>query len=132
MNPLVTVLAGGAGATILLGLIDRIKNWKYDRRKQDSSIKLDEGTYDEIASRAEQTNSSNLMAVGAFWQGQFSDIEKRLAAEKDWRNTMTVKLRKHEAWDRKLMKMLAECDMHIDPPPSLDPDDDVDPPEPDF
>ena len=127
MNTLMALLGGGALTTIVLGLIDRIRNRKFDRLKQGTSVKLDEAQYAEITSRAEQTSSSNLMAVGAFWQGQFTEIEKRLAAEQDWRARVTVKLKEHERWDVRLMKLLEECGMQIEPPPSLNPDDDPPP-----
>lgn len=126
MNTLMLILGAGGGATILLRLIDIVRNFRYDKRKQDSTIKLDDAQYAEITSRAEQTSSASLMAVGAFWQGQFSEMQKvmqeRLDAETKWRTGMTTKLKAHEKWDRQLMKMLEDCDMHIPPPPSLDPD----------
>lgn len=127
MNTLGVLLGGGAVATILLGLIDRIRNRAYDRRKQGTSVKLDEAQYTEITARAEQTSSASLMAVGAFWQGQFNEMQKtmtdRLEAEQKWRTGMTAKLKAHERWDRDLLKKLEECDVHIEDPPSLDPDD---------
>jgi hypothetical protein len=121
---LTTVLGGGAGMTVVLGVYDRVRNRKFEARKQGTTIKLDEATYTEIASRAEQTSSSNLMAVGAFWQGQFQEVEKQLAAEQDWRRRMKQRARAHREWDEELIRKLElECDIHVDSPPPLDPDD---------
>lgn len=120
---LYTVLGSGVGMTTVLGIYDRVRNRRFDRRKQDSSIKLDDAQYEDIAARAEQTSSTNLMAVGAFWQGQFNSIQEQLEAERDWRKVMTPKLRAHKQWDDHVAVVLRECDMDVGPPPSLDPDD---------
>jgi hypothetical protein len=120
---LTTVLGSGAGMTVVLGVYDRVRNRKFDRRKQDTTIKLDEATYTEIASRAEQVSSTNLMAVGSFWQGQFDMLTKRFESEQDWHRRVAEKLRAHRAWDQQIMRRLDECGIHVDPPPTLDPDE---------
>jgi hypothetical protein len=122
VNIWIALLGGGAGATLILGIIDRSRNAKFDRRKQDTGIKLDEATYADIASRAEQTNQTGLMAVGSFWQGQFGEIVKRVDELAEWQRKARIQMQKHREWDRQL---LSDCEGHgsIGPPPPLDPDD---------
>lgn len=118
---LLAILGTGGGMTVLLGIYDRIRNRRFDKRKQQSTIQLDDAQYKEITARAEQTNSANLMAVGAFWQGQFNAILKQLEDEQNWRARMTPRLKAHKRWDDQVSNMLGDA---IGPPPSLDPDDD--------
>lgn len=110
--------------TGVLGIYDRIRNRRFDKRSQEGTIKLNDAQYKDITARAEQTASSNLMAVGSFWQGQFASIVKELEIEKQFRLKMTPRLKAHKIWDQQVTVKLEECSMHVDPPPSLDPDDD--------
>lgn len=125
---LAAVLGSGASMTIALGVYDRIRNRRFDKRKQETTIKLDEATYNEIAARAEQVDANKIMAVGAFWQGQFSELSKRFEAEQRtnrerW-DRMTRKAHEHKLWDEKLLRKLADCNINdMESPPSLDPDE---------
>lgn len=116
---LYSVLASGVTMTGVLGIYDRIRNRKFDKRKQDTSVKLDQATYDEIASRAAQTNSSNLMAVGSFWQGQFNELAKQVEGLESWRRRAKDRWHEHYIWDQKMVA----GDPDPGPPPSLDPDE---------
>jgi hypothetical protein len=120
---LTTVLGSGVGMTGVLAVYDRVRNRKFERRKQDSTIKLDEATYAEISSRAEQTNSSSLMAVGAFWQGQFASLASQVASLEDWRRRAKNRWHEHQVYDEGLARQIVELGGHAEPPPSLDPDD---------
>lgn len=123
-----SLLGGGAVATILLGVVDRVRNRKYDKTKQTNNLRLDDATLIEIQKRAEQSQSSNMMAVGAFWSGQFMELSKQFEREQEtnklrWQRLMD-RMHQHKAWDEKVMESLRECGMTVDaPPPSLDPDE---------
>ena len=124
MNEWVAILISGGVFTILLGLYDRIRNRKFETAKQNTGIKLDDAQYRQIVAQTEQTSVSNMTAVGAFWQGQFSEVTRQLEEQRDWRRRMTVRLYEHRVWDQKLLARLHDCDINdIDPPPSLDPDE---------
>lgn len=120
---LTTVLGSGVTMTGVLTVYDRVRNRKFEKRKQDATIKLDEATYTEIASRAEQTNSSNLMAVGAFWQGQFTELQSQVASLQDWRRRAKQRWHEHQTYDEGLARQIVELGGQAQPPPSLDPDD---------
>lgn len=124
---LITILGSGALFTVILGIYDRVRNRKFEARKQGTTIKLDEATYAEITARSEQSNQTGLMAVGSFWQGQFAELEKRFASERLWRIRAQRKMREHRQWDALVARKMAECNMAVPEPPSLDPDEDSGP-----
>lgn len=117
-----SILGSGVGGATILKLIDMVRNRKFDKRKQETSVQLDEATYAEIAARAANVNNTNLMAVGSFWQGQFQELAKQVENLEDWRRRAKSRLREHEQWDNMVASKMEECNMHIDPPPPLDPD----------
>lgn len=129
-STIIGLLGGGAGATVLLGAIDRIRNRKYDKQKQKNTLQLDDVTMGEIQTRAEQSQNSSLMAVGAFWSGQFLELSKKVEADQKvnrerWDRLMD-RVHLHKVWDATVVQKLHECDMgDIDPPPSLDPDEPI-------
>lgn len=120
---IVSILGSGVFGATLLGLYDRIKNRKYDAKKQTTGIKLDEAQYAEIATRAAQVNDTNLMAVGSFWQGQFREVTKEIDSLKEWRAKAKERFRAHAAWDRAMVAELESKGHQVDPPPDLDPDE---------
>lgn len=123
---IVTILCSGVLFTAILGFYDRLRNRRFEKTKQGTGLKLDSAQYNEIVARTEQTSSSNMIAVGAFWQGQFSEVTKRLDAEQEWRKRMKVRLHEHRTWDRKLLARLSpDVISELGEPPSLDPDDDA-------
>lgn len=131
LTTLFSVLGGGAGATVLLGVVDRFRNRKYDKTKQGNSLLLDDATLEEIQKRAETTQSSNMMAVGAFWSGQFLELSKQFTKEQEasrlrW-DRLKIRLHEHKDWDERVLRRLDGFDSNPDtplgPPPSLDPDE---------
>lgn len=122
---LIGLLGAGGGLSLILTMFDKWRNRKFNKLKEESSIKLDDATYTEIASRAARINSADRISIETWWKVQFESVKEDLAEEQDWRRRAIKRWHDHKRWDDEQAQRLRELSGEpIEPAPSLDPDDD--------
>lgn len=118
----------GAGGTIggLLTAFSRISDWRRNKEKKEGEIKLDQASYDEIATRAASINAEDFRKAGEFWQSQFDavkaenkEIREELRIEQLFRKRITKYIRNHEPWDELAEARLIAAKIEMPPRPTL-------------
>ena len=109
--------------TLFTNMRDRFRTIQ----KQETGIKLDNATYAQIATQAAALNSEDLRKVGEFWAEQFDKVVKQVQDQQLWINAAKRRWALHEAWDARLAAQVRDFGGHIEPAPSLDPDEDTGP-----
>lgn len=101
---LVLGLGGALGA--LFTFWTKVRDRNQDKAKKTGEIRLDQASYDEIASKAAQINSQERIETERWWKEQFDavkednkEIRTELDTEKKWRQKVTRRLRDHQEWD---------------------------------
>lgn len=120
------LLGAGGGLSVIFTAADRWRNRKFNKIKESSSIKIDEGTYAEIAARAARINSEDRIEIEKWWKEQFESVKGDLAEQQAWRRRATRRWHEHKIWDDAQAQRLHELSGEaIEPAPSLDPDDEA-------
>lgn len=120
------LLGAGGGLSAIFTMLDRWRNRKFNKIKEESSIKLDDATFKEIASRAAKINSEDRISIETWWKEQFESVKGDLSEQQDWRRRAIRRWHEHKRWDDEQARRLQELSGEsIEPAPSLDPDDEA-------
>jgi hypothetical protein len=117
----------GVAATAYWTVYTNVRDRRRTVAKQNTGIKIDEATYNEIATRAASINSDDMRKVGEFWQEQFDAVVKQVQSQQAWINSAKRRWAQHEVWDAKLAAQVRAHGGTIEPAPTLDPDEDTGP-----
>jgi superfamily I DNA and/or RNA helicase len=119
------LLGAGGGLSVIFTVVDKWRNRKFTKLKEEGSVKLDEATYTEIASRAAKINTEDRIKIEKWWKEQFETVKRDLAEQQRWRRRAVRRWQEHKQWDDKQALRIHELTgQPVDPAPSLDPDDD--------
>lgn len=119
------LLGGSALVTGAWSIFTQIRDRGRNIQKQQGDIKIDEKTYERIAAEAAQIGSDQRIATERWWKEQFDAVKAELVTEQNWRREMSKRLRRHQPWDDHMYREAQKAGWDVEPPPKLDPDDDV-------
>lgn len=107
---------GSLGYTIYKDWRDR----RYNERKQEAGIAIDDVTEKRITAEAAQINSDVAIAQQTWWRDQFSLLREELTAEQNLRRRLTQWAREHQTWDQRAWELALRTDPNYPAPPRLD------------
>ena len=114
---------GGLSGTIFT-IWTKLKDRDQDNAKRSGEIRLDQASYDEIASKAAQINSQERIETERWWKEQFDAVKednKEIRAELELEVTRRKAVEKriviHQHWDHDAVRRYPELG---DPPPIVE------------
>jgi hypothetical protein len=107
---------GSLGYTIYKDWRDR----RYNERKQEAGIAIDDVTEKRILAEAAQINSDVAIAQQTWWKDQFEYLRTELTQEQTLRRRLTVWAKEHQTWDQRAWELAVATDPDYPPPPILE------------